>query len=84
MPSDVKTCVPSRMSRLFPLRLARIGRNMEGHILIFLYYIFYYGVYHVVSIVIRSYSTLIRFLNDFVIFLCSMISGVSGHSLYRR
>jgi len=42
--------------------MARIGLNMEGHILILLYYILYYGVYHVVSIVIRSYSTLIRFL----------------------
>jgi len=62
MPSDVKDFVPSRMYRFFPLRMARISRNMEGHILTLLYYILYYGVYHVVSIVIRSYSTLIRFL----------------------
>ena len=62
MLNDVKACKPSRMYRFFPLRMARIGRNMEGHILILLYYILYYDVYHVVSIVIRSYSTLIRFL----------------------
>jgi hypothetical protein len=60
MPSVVKACVPSRTYRIV-FRSARIGRNMEGQILIFLYYVSHYGVYHVVSIVTRSYITLVRF-----------------------